>query len=319
MIIQTNFKNNLVGLVRYLWRESIYAVVFSAFVYYLYDVRDLDFLASFSFVPVSLFATILSVFLAFRNNSAYDRWWEARKLWGQLVNVSRMFGAQVVTFLRADAPEYSPQQQQRVVELQQELIFRHIASINLMRMQLRKDINYAEVDPYLNAADRQLIRNMKNPACALFAAQGIQARNACSSGLITDYRFVSLMGSIEQFYDIIGGCERIKNTPFPKEYDSFVRYLIWILITITPIYLLGIFADDLSKLLIIPSTLGITLIVGFANKAGEMLEDPFENRIHDIPMTTLCDKIESDLRNQLGEIQLPTGNETQEPKPVVVW
>lgn len=317
MIIQTSFRNNLVSLVRYLWRESIYAVLFSSLVYYLYEERNLAFLASFSFVPVSLFATVLSVFLAFRNNNAYGRWWEARQLWGELVNVSRMFGTQVITYLKADAAEYSPQQRQHIAGMQRELIFRHIASINLMRMQLRQNIQYAEVDPYLNASDRELIRNMKNPACALFAAQATQVRNACSNGLMTDYRFVDMMGSVERFYNIIGACERIKNTPFPREYDVFVRYLIWILITMTPLYMLGIFSDDLSKLLIIPTTLGITLIVGFANKAGEMLEDPFENRIHDIPMTTLCDKIESDLRNQLGEMPLPTKAETQ--NPVVVW
>lgn len=314
MIINTNLKNNLVGLSRHLWREALFASFYSAVIYYLYEAHDLVFLASFSFVPVGFFGTILSVFLAFRNNNAYGRWWEARQLWGDLVNVSRMFGTQTMTYLSTETPGYSPQ---RIAGMQRELILRHIASINLMRMQLRKNLEPAAVAQYLNETDFELIQNRINPACALFETQATHLRKACADGLMTDYRFVDMMGSIERFYNIIGACERIKNTPFPKEYDSFVRYLIWILIIILPLYLLGIFSDDISKMLIIPGTLGMTLIIGFANKAGEVLEDPFENRIHDIPMTALCDKIEADLRNQLGELPVEKNVTTQDP--LVVW
>ena len=70
---------------------------------------------------------------------------------------------------------------------------------------------------------------------------------------------------------------------------------MWILVMIMPLYFLNLFADETSKTLIIPLTVFVTMIIGFANKAGEILEDPFENRVHDVPMSALCQTIEKDL------------------------
>jgi putative membrane protein len=85
---------------------------------------------------------------------------------------------------------------------------------------------------------------------------------------------------------------------------------------ILPLYLMGVFNDDLSTLLVIPITVGISIIIGFANKAGEIMEDPFENRIHDIPMSSLCNTIEIDLLSQLGEGEIPPKHL---PNHGVIW
>ncbi len=312
MIINTNLKQTFTRIMRYLWWESLFSVFISALIYYLYEERDLTFLASFSFVPAGFFGTILSVFLAFRNNNAYSRWWEARQIWGDLVNASRMFATQVRTYMATDTMPA-----EAVSQWQRELVFRHIATVHLMRMQLRQCMDVSEVSQFLSSDDLELVRKAANPTSAILARQADELARASAQGCLSDYRFVDLMSTVERFFNILGACERIKNTPFPREYDGFVRYLIWILIVIMPIYLLGLFTDNISKMLIIPTTLAITLIIGFANKAGEMLEDPFENRIHDIPMTSLCAKIEADLRSQVGE----TSNAPLESRKdvLVVW
>ena len=186
-----------------------------------------------------------------------------------------------------------------------------------MRMQLRGTLDINAVSHLLNESDMEAIRPKHNPANAVLQLQAEDLELAQRQGLLTDYQMISIYGTIERFYDIIGICERIKGTPFPREYDGLIRYLIWLVIATAPINLLGVFSDDLSKLLIIPTTVAIALIVGFANKVGEMLEDPFENRVHDIPMTALCDKIEKDLRSFMNEDLAPQPQKV--PADYVVW
>lgn len=311
MIIRPNLKTNSQHLFQYLWVETLFSLVYSSAIYYFHEHRDLEFLGAFDFVPLGFFGTILSVFLAFRNNNAYGRWWEARQLWGQLVNVSRSFSTQVLTYL----PQHA-QDNKQLAEIQKQLIHRHIAFIHMMRMQLRKDVKIERVDRYLPPDEISHLRNMPNPACAILAKQGEALQNLAAREFISDYRFVSFYENIQQFYDIIGACERIKNTPFPKEIDGFIRCLVWIMMLILPLYMLGVFNDDLSKLLIIPITTSISIIIGFANKAGEIMEDPFENRIHDIPLSSLCNTIEIDLLSQLGEGEIPPKHV---PNHGVIW
>lgn len=317
MLVKTSAHKSFVALVHYLKMEVVFALLYSSSIYYLYEHHNLAFLASFSFIPVGFFGAILSVFLAFRNNNSYGRWWEARQLWGDLVNSSRQFGMQVMTLIAPQDPNYSTEREgEKIQGLHAEIINRHLACINLFRMQLREDVNFTQIRHYLNEADQKRVSHSINPGTQLLLAQGERLKDAANEGYLTDYQLMSLMDTIARFYNILGACERIKNTPFPREYDGFIRYLIWIQISIIPIYFLGIFSDDLSKILIIPLTIAVTLIIGFANKAGEIMEDPFENRIHDIPMSALCNKIERDMLQQLGSERVP---ETLRVQDNVVW
>lgn len=317
MLVKTSAHKSFVALVHYLKMEVVFALLYSSSIYYLYEHHNLAFLASFSFIPVGFFGAILSVFLAFRNNNSYGRWWEARQLWGDLVNSSRQFGMQVMTLVAPQDPNYSTERESEKIQgLHAEIINRHLACINLFRMQLREDVNFAQVRHFLNEADQERVARSINPGTQLLLAQGERLKDAANEGYLTDYQLISIMETIARFYNILGACERIKNTPFPREYDGFIRYLIWIQISIIPIYFLGIFSDDLSKILIIPLTIAVTLIIGFANKAGEIMEDPFENRIHDIPMSALCNKIERDMLQQLGSERVP---ETLTVEDNVVW
>lgn len=314
MITELRIRKGLFSLLSYQPAETIFTLIYSTFIYVLYELHGISVLASINF-PLGFAGAVLCVFLAFRNNSAYGRWWEARTLWGSMVNASRTFGMQVISLITP--PENSDLPEEAIYRLKHELVLRHIAFINLTRMQLRGEIFWSEIQDYLSHRDLERIQLTGNPAAQLNLIQGESLRDAMKQGWLSDYRLVSLMGNLERFYDILGACERIKNTPFPREYDGFIKLLIWAFILMFPIHLLGMFNDDLSKLLIIPLSLVTSLVVGFANKAGVCLEDPFENNIHDVPMTTLCANIELDLRQQLRELALP-----ERPKLVVngvVW
>lgn len=303
MITKMDINRAVGSLLSYQRVESVFVLLYSTLIYVLYELHGMSFLGSVTF-PLGFLGTVLSVFLAFRNNSAYARWWEARILWGDLVNASRMFGAQVLSLITP--PENSDLPEEAIYRLKKELILRHIAFVNLMRMQLREEINWTEVSGFLNEIDLERIRRTSNPAVQLNLIQSSCLRDAMKQGWLSDYRLISLQETLERFYNIIGACERIKNTPFPREYDGFIRIMIWVFILILPIYILGLFTDELSKMLVIPLSLVATLLVGFANKSGACLEDPFENRIHDIPMTSLCNTIERDLRQQLQDTSVPS-------------
>lgn len=306
MIVSMGVRYSLKNLLRYLQLEIIFSFFASSLVYYLYEHQDLNFLSSFGMAPVTLLGTILSVFLAFRNNNSYGRWWEARQLWGDLINSSRLFKAQVAVLI-ASADDLAR-------EAQQLLLKRQVAFAHLLRMQLRGQLHWKDVEGLLSDRDLSRIKLAINPAAELMILQAEHLTALTEMNRLTDYRLVSIIGTIERFYNIMGSCERIKNTPFPREYDSFIRILIWVLITSMPVYFLSLFSDNISKLLIVPLTVGTTIIVGFANKAGEIMEDPFENRVHDIPMTALCNTIEKNVLN--GEME-EAGNIKQPPEPVV--
>jgi len=310
MLLRVDFRTQIYGSYQYLWKEIMFTALYSTLVYYLYEHHELTFLTSFSFLPVSILSTVLSVFLAFRNNSAYDRWWEARKLWGTLVNASRTFAAQLTGVLSEEHRE-----------LQDSMLRRHVAFINLLRMQLRGERDHVQRCHLLTEAERTGLRQEPNAAAALNRRQADDLREMKKNGLISDYQLVMLLGSLGVFYDVQGVCERIKNTPFPRQSDEFIRLLLWVWIGTLPIYLLSLFSSDITKLLVIPLSVGSVTLMGFANGVGKTLEDPFENRVYDIPMTSLCEKIgqellSPDLRNASCADEATTFRQVSD---AVVW
>jgi len=102
-----------------------------------------------------------------------------------------------------------------------------------------------------------------------------------------------------------GACERIKNTPMPRQYDFFTRLFLWVFFLLLPSSLIGLFAPGAASWPMIPLAALIALVYATVNRAGQVIEDPFENKQQDVPMTALCIAIERDLREQLGETDLP--------------
>ena len=147
-----------------------------------------------------------------------------------------------------------------------------------------------------------------NTATHLVKNQGQHLRQLESEGLIDNFRYIDMMRTLEELYTLQGQCERIKNTPFPRQYAYFSAVFVWIFVLLLPFGLVGEF-DKLGTgsyvWLTVPFSILISWIFTTIEIVGDNSEDPFENYVNDVPMTALCRTIEIDLREMLDETELP--------------
>ncbi len=247
-------------------------------------------------IPLSLFGSAIGVLLAFRNTNSYGRWWEARTLWGAIVNNSRSWGRQVTTVIRSAKPS----EQDEIQEMQHRMIYLQIAWCHALRQHLRRLDPFAEIGSFLSPEEIEELRGQSNLPAAIQQKQSALVRDALDRGWIDSMQWRALDESLNDLVDAQGGAERIKNTPMPRQYDflpQLCTHLYCMLLPLAMVSSLGWFTP-----------LGSTL-VGFIflalDKIGRDLEDPFDNTIHDIPLTSITRTIEINLRQMLGETDLP--------------
>lgn len=243
-------------------------------------------------IPAML-GTALSILLGFRTASAYDRWWEARKIWGAIVNDSRTFTRQVLVFVFGEEGEPP-------VELQKELVYRQIAWNYALARSLRGQDPLVGADGLLPPEEVAALRPQDNVPNALLQTQGDKLQDAHLRGLLDRYFFVSIEDTLKRFTDHMGMCERIKSTVFPGHYSFFVSKTLFVFYLLLPSGLVPYLGW-----LTVPVALIIYLLFMMIEEAGTYLQDPFENRATDTAMTAISRTIEINLRQQLGEKRLP--------------
>lgn len=236
-------------------------------------------------LPLTIFGTVLALFLGFRVNSAYQRWWEGRILWGLMTNVSRSYARAVLAFL----PEG------RADPLRRELVVRQIAYVQALRHQLRRTDPLPDVQRVLGTDDvPELAR--RNPANGLLDGAGQRIAEATAKGWIDTIRQTQIERLFVDMSNAQGGMERLKNTPLPAQYRSYPKFFTRLFCVLLPIGLV--------------ETLGIATPVGSAVagfmylavlQIGDDLVDPFAGTVHDVPLETITTTIEADLRQALGE------------------
>lgn len=294
MIVRRNLR--LGSIVRYTWRSNLYFIVVALVAAALYRSLGLTGVA----IPIAAAGPLgaaLAIFLAFRNSSAYDRWWEARKLWGRLVNESRNLARQITTFTPSaldDDPEVS--------SFHRELIYRHVAYVHGLRLHLRGQTERCSDTLHTWVPDEELARYQasSNLPGAIALRQGERLRDARERKWIDDFRHMQLDRTLSKLLDIQGGCERIKNTPLPRQYDYFPQVFLYVYAFFLPFGLVEHFAW-LTAFISVP----VSFVFLVLQAAGRVNEDPFENRWTDTPMSTLSRMIEINLREVLGEQELP--------------
>jgi ion channel-forming bestrophin family protein len=267
-------------------------LVFDITVAWLYSFAGMTWL-SLPALPLSMIGGALSVFLAFRNNSAYDRWWEARSLWGALVNTARTFSRQVLTLVDED-PDERAASRRGLVEMQ-------IAYVHALRCHLRRQNPFPEFERSLPADVIGYLRKQKNIPAGLLFLKGQLLRELYDEGRLDSIRWTTIDKSLTDLCNVQGACERIKNTPLPRQYDYLPRVLIGIYCVLLPFGLV----EGMKMLTPIASTL-VSFIFIALDTVGRDVEDPFEYTVHDTPMSTLTRNIEINLRQNLGEETLPT-------------
>ncbi len=306
MIVKRNFHPLRVW--PYIWREVVYALSISIIVWAGATLLPGGASLALNFTPIGVLGSALAIFVAFRNNSAYGRWWEARQIWGMLINWSRIFARLVITFV--DSHRHTAQYDAAAAPaFTQEMVYRHIAFAHALRFHLRREERWEELRPFLPEEEFRQLLSRQNKPNYLLQIQGRRIYDAMASGTLQGFDSFQLEGCLAQFANHQGACERIKNTPLPRQYDFFTRLFVWIFATLLPFGLLSLFLQggqfSPAAWLVIPLAVVIAAVFTIMEKTGAANEDPFENLVTDVPLTALCNTIERDLKEQLGETALP--------------
>lgn len=246
-------------------------------------------------IPLSLFGSAIGVILAFRNSTSYARWWEARTLWGAIVNNSRSWGRLVTTTLR---PKIGSEAS--CAGARKELIYLQIAWAHALRQHLRKLDPLADITHVLSPEQVASLQGQNNVPVAIQQSQSMLLREALDNGWIDSAQWHAINQSLDDLVDAQGGAERIKNTPMPRQYDylpQLCAQMFCFLLPLTMVSSMGWFTPLGSAL--------VGFIFLALDKIGRDLEDPFDNTIHDIPLTSITRTIEINLRQMLGETDIP--------------
>ena len=230
----------------------------------------------------SLLGFVLGLLLVFRTNTAYDRWWEGRKLLGALVNTSRNLALKINTFLPENEAE------------KRSLFAKQISNYCYsMKNHLRdkKIISELELSDDLTEKELQPINHIPN-----YIAQKIFSltKNMYDKKYITDNIYLTIDDQVKQFTDIIGGCERIKKTPIPYSYNIFLKKFIFIYTMTLPLGLATRF-DYWS----IPISLFVLYILCSLEILAAEIEDPFGEDTNDLPVDEICVTIKKNIADIL--------------------
>lgn len=237
-------------------------------------------------LPLTLFGSALALFLGFRSNSAYQRWWEGRVLWGAMINASRSLSRAARNFL--------PDPEGR--DLKREIVKRQIAYVNALRCQLRRQPIGEDVTSFLRDEDRGKALARANPANGLLDSTGRRINLAMREGWIDTIQQSQMEAVLVDIANAQGGMERLKNTPLPYQYrfiPTAFTHLFCILLPIGLVESLG-FATPLGST--VAGFMFMTVL-----RIGDDLTDPFADSVHDVPLTAMCRTIEIDLLQSIGD------------------
>ena len=256
---------------------------------------DLQFhLEKFNF-PVSIVAilgTVIGLLLAFRTNSSYDRWWEARTLWGAIVNDSRTWVRQLIEFSQGKDIETD-------LSLQR-MAFRQIAWCYALTRNLRGQDPTTDLATFVDDAEINSFQSSRHVPNDILLKQGIELRKLYEANRIELFQFVEMEKTLSRLTNSMGGCERIKNTVFPTTYSRVVHGSIYVFVFFLPFGLVNVPA----AVLVVTS-----LLLSFAflmiDRISTYLQDPFNNRTSDTPMLSLSRTIEINIKQMMGEQELP--------------
>ena len=245
-------------------------------------------------VLISVPGTVIGLLLGFRTNSAYDRWWEARIIWGAIVNDSRTWVRQLMTFIpfkSMDDPNY---------EIIRYMSLRHVAWNYTLTRHLRKQFPGKNLENYLKADEIKDLEGKNNYPNALLFNQAMDLKKLYENNLINKFQFIQLDSTLSRFTESMGKCERIKNTVFPSSYSLLVDLLIYLWIIFLPFGLI-----DVIGFILIPATVTLAFAFLVIDRIAVYMQDPFENFATDTPMLALSRTIEINIRQELHEKEVP--------------
>lgn len=275
-------------------KNLIIITVISASVYFLNEYLLKDYFDPPEIIPAIL-GTALAFFIGFNNNQAYDRWWEARKIWGSLVNDSRSWARQIIYYTRIS----NGLDNNDLIEFRKRTIYRHIAFLYALKENLR-GTNDKEFKKYLSGDEFEAVELESNKQNAILNYQSKDLEFFYSKGSVDGFRFIELNKLIVNFCDEMGMSERIKNTVFPTTYHSYTQIFIWVFAASVTV----VAADEVGALSILFGiTIGLIFII--IQSIGVALLNPFDEIISGIPLNQITRTIEINLLEALKESDIP--------------
>lgn len=311
-----------------LWtRRNIYKTLIIGIIpVVLYQPIGLKWLA-IPWTVVALLGTATAFLVGFKNTQTYNRTWEARQIWGAILNSSRAFGTMSRDFFNNS-------------EKTKELVYRHFAWLTALRYAMRdsrawetsgksynkeyrefysipeKEIPLeSELEKYISKEELRYILTTKNKAAQLMSLQSKTIQSLFAAKEIDSYQFVEMQRMIKDFYDQQGKSERIKNFPYPRQFATINSFFIKLFCILLPFGMLKEF-DKLNESmegimkgnmvwLVIPFSVLISWVYTSLEQVGESTENPFEGSANDVPISQMSRTIEIDMREMLGETDLP--------------
>jgi len=279
---------SVLRLLQWQWKNALFFTATASLVIVLHKYADIAHLL-IPTTPMLVVGAALGIFVSFRTNSAYDRWWEGRKLWGQLVNSSRHITSQALCYL-GDR------------DFAARIVRRHAAYVHVLRCVLRLQDPWADehVQRLLDRDTREELRGESSPTHALLYRQLAELSEATAAGALDERRLQSLDVTLATLLDVQGGCERIKKTPMPRSYGLIAERLITAYGALFPLSL----AEELGWGLI-PLNLLVCLAFALISEVGRVLEDPFTMYYNGLPLSALSLTIENNMRQRLGDQDIP--------------
>ncbi len=329
------------GILRFSGHHILWLTAYMALVSGLHTIFH-DYWVDIPWLPLSIIGTAVAFYVGFKNNQAYDRLWEARKIWGAIVNSSRAWGSAIGGFVTNQfADDHFDKEE--LYAIKKRLIYRHIGWLYALRCQLLiptswehisqgkhlsrftekrmetfgvglidDGITMEELHQFLPEDEYERLINYKNTATQIIDQQASDLRELRAAGLIDDFRHMELQKILYDFYIHQGKCERIKKFPLPRQYGGMSVIFVGIFIFLLPFGMVSVF-HDLGELLgvwlSVPFSVLVAWIYLMMELVGDYSENPFEGLGNDIPMHSLCRVIEIDLREMLNETELPAGIE----------
>ena len=229
----------------------------------------------------SLLGFAISILLVFRTNTAYERWWEGRKLWGSLVNNSRNLASKLDVIL--DDPN------ERSWFAQVIGLFAVELKVHLMRRETRLILD-ERPHPELPSLDRQ--KHVPNQLVSSLLARLYQLQKR---GVLSDFQMLLINNEVTSLLDICGACERIKNTPIPYSYTTFIKKFIVAYVATLPVgYVFAL------SWLAIPVVVFVFYVMASLELIAEQIEDPFGDDRNDLPMERISQVITQNVRDILA-------------------
>ena len=303
--------------------------------YYFFDLSWLK----IPWTPLALIGTAVAFVIGFQNNSAYGRIWEARKIWGGIVNNSRTFGMFVQDMVTNEYASNKETEEELRAEVKI-LTYRHIAWMTALRHAMRvskpwetvsfekanlewKDIIKPpewkstlekDLEPYITKEELEHILKKNNKQTALLYLQSHHLRKLKEKGTIWEFSFLELEGLLKDLFALQGKSERIKNFPYPRQFATLNHYFMWLFIVLLPLAIVPQFAEIGAEMidkqplagplfiwLAVPFYVAVAWIFHTMERIGRTGENPFEGLANDVPISTIARGIEIDLRQNLGE------------------